>query len=172
MKKVFYLFCVACLALAFTSCEKEEQSSLNLKNAPKGTVSGYVYTNKGFNPDTVINVPVANQTFTVYVDLSDFDSEAQGTKTYTVTTDANGFYSIELPSSYVNEIEIWAEVQFKDTYAVPEEYPVGSGTYVAKNVNAMYSGYNSDYVYPDYTTIMNIFVTMDDILDPDYIFVP
>ena len=79
MKKVLFYLCVACMAISFTSCEKEEPSSLDLSSIPtKGILVGTVYYNSGFNAtkqEYNYFLPAANQTVYISVDLSSYTEE-------------------------------------------------------------------------------------------------
>ena len=95
MKKVFVVLGVAVILVA---CEKKEPTALELDSIEsKVKVCGYVTYDKKKNDGATNVVKKASAEVTIDVALSQYNSSATGTKRYTATTNANGYYEIELP---------------------------------------------------------------------------
>lgn len=123
MKKVFYS-CLTLALVALSACTSDEQTSFNFsdihgKAVIKGNVTyrpGNVTNGNG----TISQKEYANgAVVTVEVQNAQYVSGAEGSKTYSATTDENGNYSIEVPAG-VKPIE--ATVSVKDYNGTYSEY--------------------------------------------------
>ena len=166
MKKVLFYLCVACMAISFTSCEKEEPSSLDLSSIPtKGKLVGTVYYNSGFNEtkqEYNYFLPAENQTVYISVDLSSYTEEpdyrriglmpsSSSVKTFKVTTDASGKYSIDIPVVDGRSVYLYAYVNFDGI----QYYENDLG--LAQAENGVFSGENDTYLYPNGKIVMDIY---------------
>lgn len=109
--KRFNLFAtlLAILSFAFFACERPEQSEMDLSNlTDTATISGTLVYDAGVDTagsadQYVINQfkPVANRTVFVEVPYSsyNFNNEQEGSKIFETTTDAQGNFSIEIPTT-------------------------------------------------------------------------
>ena len=103
MKKFFYLF-LTLAVVALSACSDDDQSSLNF-NSIKGraVIKGKVTYEPGFQKGASENefimqkVAAAGAVVTVEVENSEYLSGSEGTKSYEVTADENGEYSVEVP---------------------------------------------------------------------------
>ena len=110
MKK-FNLFAVllAVISFAFIACERPEQSEMDLSDlTDTATISGALVYDAGVDTtgsvdQYVINQfkPVANRTVFVEVPYSsyNFNGGQEGSKIFETTTDAQGNFSIEIPTT-------------------------------------------------------------------------
>lgn len=123
MKKVFYS-CLTLALVALSACTSDEQTSFNFsdihgKAVIKGNVTyrpGNVTNGNG----TISQKEYANgAVVTVEVQNAQYVSGAEGSKTYSATTDENGNYIIEVPAG-VKPIE--ATVSVKDYNGTYSEY--------------------------------------------------
>lgn len=123
MKKVFYS-CLTLALVALSACTSDEQTSFNFsdihgKAVIKGNVTyrpGDVQNGNG----TISQKEYANgAVVTVEVQNAQYVSGAEGSKTYSATTDENGNYIIEVPAG-VKPIE--ATVSVKDYNGTYSEY--------------------------------------------------
>ncbi|GHT32505.1 hypothetical protein FACS189434_04390 [Bacteroidia bacterium] len=150
MKRVFITMCAAAIALAFTSCKEEEQSSLDLGALQKTTVKGTVYYDVTDKDGDVETKAIPSGT-TVYLDLI---VNGNVVKTYTATTDASGKYSIELPASNGVSVSATAFVSFEGTNY---EYDSEENEYVKKNF--LFKGDGSTSITPNATSVINFEAT-------------
>lgn len=103
MKKNFYLFLTLAI-VTLSACSDDDQSSLNF-NSIKGraVIKGKVTYEPGFQKGAADNelilqkVAAAGAVVTVEVANSEYLSGSEGTKSYEVTADENGEYSVEVP---------------------------------------------------------------------------
>lgn len=103
MKKFFYLF-LTLAVVALSACSDDDQSSLNF-NSIKGraVIKGKVTYEPGFQKGASENelimqkVAAAGAVVTVEVNNSEYLSGSVGTKSYEVTADENGEYTVEVP---------------------------------------------------------------------------
>lgn len=123
MKKVFYS-CLTLALFALSACTSDEQTSLNFSDIQgKAIVKGNVTYRPGYVKDangaTSQTEHANGAVVTVEVQNSQYASGAQGSKTYSATTDENGNYAIEVPVG-VKPIE--ATVSVKDYNGTYSEY--------------------------------------------------
>lgn len=177
MKKVLFYLCVACMAISFTSCEKEEPSSLDLSSIPtKGKLVGTVYYNSGFNKtkqEYNYFLPAENQTVYISVDLSSYTEEpdteepdyrrvkrsmpsSSSVKTFKVTTDASGKYSIDIPVVDGRSVYLYAYVNFDGIRYYENDLGL------AQAENGVFSGENDTYLYPNGKIVMDIYANSFD----------
>lgn len=123
MKKIFYS-CLTLALVALSACSSDEQTSFNFSDiygraVIKGNVTyrpGNVKNDNG----TISQKEYANgAVVTVEVQNAQYVSGAEGSKTYSATTDENGNYIIEVPAG-VKPIE--ATVSVKDYSGTYSEY--------------------------------------------------
>lgn len=102
-EKIFYLFLTLAI-VTLSACSDDDQSSLNF-NSIKGraVIKGKVTYEPGFQKGAADNelilqkVAAAGAVVTVEVANSEYLSGSEGTKSYEVTADENGEYSVEVP---------------------------------------------------------------------------
>lgn len=110
MKKInLFATLLAVLSFAFFACERPEQSEMDLSNlTDTATISGALVYDAGVDTagsadQYVINQfkPVANRTVFVEVPYSsyNFNGNQEGSKIFETTTDAQGNFSIEIPTT-------------------------------------------------------------------------
>ena len=117
MKKLTITILIACIAMVFTGCKKEN-SKFDLDSVQgKATLSGLVYYNPGYNlnasgnPELKNNAAVSGKT--VYINLK---KDGNVIKTYQATTNSAGKFSIQLPASDNIVFQADAYVNYSGTY--------------------------------------------------------
>ena len=117
MKKIFYLF-LALTIVALSACSDDDQSSLDFNSINgRAVIKGKVTYEPGFQKGAADNelirqkVAAAGAVVTVEVENSQYLSGSEGIKSYEVTADENGEYSVEVP---VGLRQISAKVTVKE----------------------------------------------------------
>ena len=175
MKKVFLTMCAAAIALAFTSCNKEEKNSKLDFNSIKGTatIEGAVYFDAGFARKTVAgDKKVSDVSYEaldgkkVLVKISNSSGSVVDTKE--TTTKSDGTFSIELPAS--DNYALTAKLYIFHTWEYTiGEYNIDKSKYDLKTATAT-QAYTSAAITlsPDNTTALgNIILSADVSLDPN-----
>ena len=116
IKKVFVVLGVAVILVG---CKKQEPTALELDSIKnKVKVCGYVTYDKKKSDGTTNVVKKASAEVIFDVALSQYYSSATGTKRYTATTNANGYYEIELPVKEGKSLPVTINTSFiTDCYA-------------------------------------------------------
>lgn len=130
------------VAIAFSSCTKE-QSSMNIEDIPyKATLKGCLVYDMGqsYSNGKYVQMikPASGVKVTVRVENSQLDPRglAQGYTVYADTTDANGQYEVEVPSTS-NGVTVKVKPEtFTGTYSEVES--ISNGTPVMKQSEVYY----------------------------------
>ena len=110
MKKVFVVMGIAVILVA---CKKHEPTALELSSiANKVKVCGYVTYDKKKSDGTSNVLKKASAEVCVDVSLSHYRDSLVGTKRYTTTTNANGYYEMELPVKEGKSLPVTVNTSF------------------------------------------------------------
>lgn len=158
-----------------SSCTKDQSSytmdSLQGTTTITGVVKydpGYQETESGASILGGTYIPASNVTVNVSVPYSSLGIEGSGSKSYTVTTDANGQYTLQLPMSLGDDQLADISVTAESFYATYNLYMKGSQETSFTVVELENTLFNAAAV-PPVTAIRNNVNKVDDILcDAEY----
>lgn len=145
--RIFQLAILGLMAGLVVSCNKEEQSEVNLDNLQgMASVTGKVMYNQGAaNQNGAIisdyMVPAAGQTIIVRVPNSDYVSGSAGYQTYSDTTDSEGRYTVQVP---VGTNTVTATVSVIPFFA--EKTVEGHNNQLINITNALYNNFTPQQV--------------------------
>jgi len=147
MKKlVKKVFVVIGLAVLITACEKHEPTALELDTiANKVKVCGYVTYDKKKSDGSSNVLKKASAEVTIDVALSQYGSSTNtGTKRYTATTNAKGYYELELPVKEGKSLSVIINTSFiTDCYAynpIEATWEIVPGLFKAAGTSSILQG--------------------------------
>ena len=127
--------CLTMLSLGFFSCQKVEQTELNIEDSKYSTtIQGTVFYPAGVTSSDAGGTPVAGKTVFIDVPFTYYSASATGVKRFTTITDDQGKFSIKIPAK-ISSVAATIKVEsFPGKHYVFEQYVKEGNNYVPKFV--------------------------------------